>query len=214
MRVRNLKNKKDILNNSSYYLSNPEDYKDKWKSYFKNDNPIYLEIGCGKCSFIYEIAKRNPENNYVGMERIDTVLAYGIKEISGKDELSNLVLINYDASSIDKVLKKEIETLYLNFSDPWPKKRHEKRRLTSFSFLEKYDTIFKDEKNLEFKTDNIGLFEYSIVSLSKYGYVIEDLSFDLHKREDFDNIVTEYEEKFSKKGFKINYLKAIKRFKK
>lgn len=210
MRVRNLKNKKTILEESSYYLENPLDYTGKWNTYFKNTNDIYLEIGCGKCSFIYELAKRNPDKNYIGVERIDTVLALGIKEISGRDMLSNLVLLNYDAEKIDSVFKGEIKSLYLNFSDPWPKKRHEKRRLTSFKFLEKYDTIFKDEKVIEFKTDNINLFEYSTVSLSNYGYIIKDFSLDLHKRKDFDNIVTEYEKKFSKKGFKINYLKAVK----
>lgn len=210
MRVRNLKNKKEILESSPYYIDEPGLFKGKWNTYFKNDNPIYLEIGCGKCTFIYEIAKRNPDKNYIGIERIDTVLAYGIKEIEKLEKLSNLVLINYDAFHIDDIISEEINTLYLNFSDPWPKKRHEKRRLTSFNFLEKYDTIFKDEKNLEFKTDNTNLFEYSLVSLSKYGYSIIDVSFDLHNKKDFDNIKTEYEDKFSKKGFKIKYLKAVK----
>ena len=210
MRVRNLKNKQVILSESNYYLDNPEAYKGKWKDYFKNTNPIYLEIGCGKCSFIYEIAKKNPDKNYIGLERIDTVLALGIKGISEREKLSNLVLINYDAENICDIFDKEITEIYLNFSDPWPKNRHEKRRLTSFSFLEKYDIIFSSKRIIEFKTDNIGLFEYSLLSLSRYGYTIEDFSLDLHKREDFDNIVTEYEKKFSKKGFKINYLKAVK----
>ena len=210
MRVRNLKNKKEILESSSYYINNPIDYKGKWEDLFKNNNPISLEIGCGKCKFIYEIAKRNPNQNYIGLERIDTVLALGIKEIEKYEKLPNLVLINFDALDLGDIFDKEIDTLYLNFSDPWPKTRHEKRRLTSFNFLERYDIIFKDKKVIEFKTDNTSLFEYSVVSLSKYGYIIEDFSIDLHNKKDFDNIVTEYEEKFSKKGFKIKYLKGVK----
>ena len=211
MRVRNLKDKKEILENSNYYidLDKAKEYKGKWNQYFKNDNPICLEIGCGKCKFIYEMAKKNPNKNFIGMERIDTVLALGIKEIEKEDELSNLVLINIDALKISEVLLHEIEILYLNFSDPWPKARHEKRRLTSFNFLKEYDIIFKDDMVLEFKTDNTSLFEYSIVSLSKYGYKILDLSFDLHNKKDFDNIITEYEKKFSNKGFKIKYFVII-----
>ena len=210
MRVRNLKNKNEILEGSDYYLENAIDYKGKWEDYFKNNNPIYLEIGCGKCKFIYEIAKKNPDKNFIGIERIDTVLALGIKEISKYEKLPNLVLINADALDIEELFSHEIEVLYLNFSDPWPKARHEKRRLTSFNFLEKYDIIFKDKKVIEFKTDNTDLFEFSVISLSKYGYEIVDFSLDLHNKKDFDNIVTEYEKKFSNKGFRIKYLKAVK----
>lgn len=210
MRVRNLKNKKEILSSSNYYLDNPTEFKGKWNTIFKNDNPIHIEIGTGKCKFIYEKASNNPSINYIGIERIDTVLAIGIKEIENKEKLNNLILLNYDAEKIDDLFLKEISKIYLNFSDPWPKKRHEKRRLTSFNFLSKYDIIFKDEKIIEFKTDNEDLFLYSVISLNNYGYKIIDISLDLHKKKDFDNIVTEYEIKFSNKGFKIKYLKAIK----
>ncbi len=210
MRVRNLKNKKEILSSSNYYLDNPTEFKGKWNTIFKNDNPIHIEIGTGKCKFIYEKALNNPGINYIGIERIDTVLAIGIKEIENKEKLNNLFLINYDAEKIDDLFLKEISKIYLNFSDPWPKKRHEKRRLTSFNFLSKYDIIFKDEKIIEFKTDNEDLFLYSVISLNNYGYKIIDISLDLHKKKDFDNTVTEYEIKFSNKGFKIKYLKAIK----
>ena len=211
MRPRNLKNKKEILDNSPYVISNPEEYKGKWNKLFSNNNPIHLEIGTGKCSFIYEMAKAYPDINFIGIERIDTVLALGIKEIEKYDKLPNLYLMNYDALDIDKLFSKEIEHVYLNFSDPWPKKRHEKRRLTSFRFLEKYDIIFVSDKNITMKTDNKDLFEYSIVSLSSFGYTITDLSLDLHKKQDYNNIMTEYEKKFTKKGNKIYMLEAVKK---
>lgn len=211
MRIRNIKNKKEILDNCKYVINNPESYKGKWRNLFKNNNRIHLEIGSGKCSFIYEMAKQNPNINFIGLERIDTVLALGIKTIQNYPHLNNLYLINYDANNIENIFNKEIDTLYLNFSDPWPKTRHEKRRLTNFRFLEKYDIIFLGDKKLIMKTDNKGLFEYSIVSLTNYGYKIMDLSLDLHKKEDYNNIMTEYEKKFSEKGSQIYMLSAIKK---
>ena len=211
MRVRNIKNKKEILKDSKYVIEDPTIYKGRWNKLFNNSNPIHLEIGSGKCSFIYEMAKTYPDINFIGIERIDTVLAYGIKEIEKKEELSNLYLMNFDALSIEDIFDKEIDTLYLNFSDPWPKTRHEKRRLTNFRFLEKYDIIFKGDKRIIMKTDNTSLFEYSIISLSNYGYKIIDLSLDLHKKEDYNNIMTEYEKKFSKKGCQIYMLSAVKK---
>lgn len=213
MRIRNIKDKKDILNSSSYIVGDPLSYKNRWNDLFGNDNPICLEIGSGKGSFIYELALKNPNINYIGIERIDTVLALAVKNIEEKDKISNLKLINYDASLIDDLFNRDISQLYLNFSDPWPKKRHEKRRLTSLPFLKKYDIIFKSDMIINFKTDNRKLFEFSITSLSNYGYKIKDISLDLHKREDFDNIMTEYEKKFSNKGYNICYLKAEKSFK-
>ena len=211
MRVRNIKNKKEILESSKYVIDNPTTYKGKWNTLFNNSNPIHLEIGSGKCSFIYEMAKTYPNINFIGIERIDTVLAYGVKEIDKKEELSNLYLMNYDALDIENVFDKEIDTLYLNFSDPWPKARHEKRRLTNFRFLQKYDIIFTGDKKIIMKTDNRELFEYSIISLSNFGYKIIDLSLDLHKKEDYNNIMTEYEKKFSKKGCQIYMLNALKK---
>ena len=210
MRIRNIKDKKDILKSSSYVIENPKDYKEKWNTYFKNNNPIHLEIGTGKCTFIYNMAKNNKNINFIGIERIDTVLALGIKEIENEEKLHNLVLINYDANYLDDILGNEVEKLYLNFSDPWPKNRHQKRRLTSFSFLEKYDIIFKGDKKIEMKTDNKDLFEFSLVSLSEYGYKLKDISLDLHNKKDFNNIMTEYEKKFTKKGCKIFYLNVEK----
>lgn len=210
MRIRNIKNKDKILEKSNYVIKNPLKYKGAWEKYFKNKNPIYLEIGTGKCKFIYEMAKKNPDINFIGIERIDTVLAYGVRELEKLEILGNLVLINYDANNIDSLFNKEIDMVFLNFSDPWPKKRHEKRRLTSFSFLKKYDIIFSSDRKIMFKTDNKELFEYSIISLTTYGYKIVDISLDLHKDKDFDNVMTEYEKKFSSKGDKIYMLKAVK----
>lgn len=210
MRIRNIKNKDKILEKSNYVIKNPLEYKGCWQKYFKNKNPIYLEIGTGKCKFIYEMAKKNPDINFIGIERIDTVLAYGVRELEKLEILGNLVLINYDANNIDSLFYKEIDMVFLNFSDPWPKKRHEKRRLTSFSFLKKYDIIFSSDRKIMFKTDNKELFEYSIISLTTFGYKIVDISLDLHKDKDFDNVMTEYEKKFSSKGDKIYMLKAVK----
>ena len=210
MRIRNIKNKDKILEKSNYVIKNPLEYKGCWQKYFKNKNPIYLEIGTGKCKFIYEMAKKNPDINFIGIERIDTVLAYGVRELEKLEILGNLVLINYDANNIDSLFNKEIDMVFLNFSDPWPKKRHEKRRLTSFSFLKKYDIIFSSDRKIMFKTDNKELFEYSIISLTTSGYKIVDISLDLHKDKDFDNVMTEYEKKFSSKGDKIYMLKAVK----
>lgn len=209
MRIRNIKDKEKILTNSKYIL---KDYnlKGKWKEKFKNNNPICVEIGTGKCSFIYEMAYNNPNINYIGIERIDTVLALGIKEIEKRPHLNNLYLINYDALKVEEIFDHEIDTIYLNFSDPWPKKRHEKRRLTNFRFLKKYDIMFTSDSKIILKTDNESLFEYSIISLTKFGYKINDISLDLHKRVDYNNVMTEYEKKFSSKGCKIYMLNASK----
>lgn len=196
MRQRNVKNKDIIINNSKYFLEHPENYLGKWEDVFKNNNPIYIEIGMGKGKFIIENAIKYPNINFIGIEKFDSILALALKHIP--DNLTNLKMIRLDAINIDKVFNKEIEKIYLNFSDPWPKKRHEKRRLTSFNFLEKYDLIFKKENNIEMKTDNKDLFCYSIKSFNNYGYYIEDITFDLHSREDCNNIMTEYEEKFTK----------------
>ena len=209
MRVRNVKNKKEIISNSIYTIDNPESYKGKWNTLFNNNNPIYLEIGMGKGKFILENAKNNPNINYIGIEKNGSVLSYAIKKIE-EYKLNNLKLICFDANKIDEIFSKDIDLLYLNFSDPWPKNRHEKRRLTSNSFLEKYDKIFKKDRLIEMKTDNQGLFEYSLISLVNNGYKIEDISLDLTNKEDFINVRTEYEEKYILKNNRIYYLKVIK----
>ena len=209
MRLRNLKNKEEIINNCDFIITDPFKYIGKWKDLFKNNNPIHIEIGMGMGKFIYENALNNPDINYIGIERYDNVIARAIKKL---DKLDNLILVRMDAREIDKVFKKEIDLIYLNFSDPWPKKRSINKRLTSPIFLEKYDKIFKNTNNIIMKTDNRDLFIYSIESLSNYGYKLSNISFDLH--ESSDNIITtEYEDKFVSIGKNIYYLEALKWYK-
>ena len=210
MRVRNVKNKKEIISNSKYIVSNPVDYKGKWQELFNNSNPIYLEIGMGKGNFIIENAKMYPNINFIGIEKNASVITYAIKKIEGL-ELNNLKLICFDANKIDDIFNRDISKLYLNFSDPWPKERHAKRRLTSKIFLDKYDSIFKDDKLIEIKTDNKDLFSYSLISLSNNGYIIQDISLDLTNRSDIINIRTEYEEKFILKNNPIYFVRVLKR---
>lgn len=206
MRLRNLKNKEEIINNCDFIITDPFKYIGKWEDLFKNNNPIHIEIGMGMGKFIYENALNNPDINYIGIERYDNVIARAIKKL---DKLDNLILVRMDAREIDEVFKKEIDLIYLNFSDPWPKKRSINKRLTSPIFLEKYDKIFKNTNNIIMKTDNRDLFIYSIESLSNYGYKLSNISFDLH--ESSDNIITtEYEDKFVSIGKNIYYLEALK----
>ena len=209
MRQRNVKNKKEIINNSKYIILNPSELKGKWQEIFNNNNPIYIEIGMGKGDFILENAITYPNINYIGIEKYDSIIALAIKKIE-KYDLNNLKLIRMDALNIDDVFNKEISKLFLNFSDPWPKPRHVKRRLTSDNFLEKYDNIFKNEKVIEMKTDNQKLFEFSLVSFNKSGYMVIEISLDLHNSDNTNNIMTEYERKFSEKNNRIYYVKVVK----
>ncbi len=209
MRIRNIKNKQEILDNCDRVVKNPSQYKGQWQKKFNNLNKIYLEIGTGKCSFILESAKKNPNINFIGIEKSASVLAIGIKNVI--DIPKNLFLLNYSASEINKIFDNEIDLLYLNFSDPWPKERHEKRRLTSDNYLKKYDLIFKNEKHIVFKTDNQLFFEYSIISFINNKYLINDISLDLHNSKINDNIITEYEEKFSQKGQRIYMINIYKK---
>lgn len=208
MRLRNVKDKEEILNNCKYLIKNPEEFKGKWKSLFNNDNPIYIEIGMGKGKFILENALKYPNINYIGIERFDSVMAKAIKKIP--NSIENLKLIRMNALDIDKVFSKEIDLIYLNFSDPWPKKRWYNRRLTSKIFLDKYDLLFKDTKRIEMKTDNEDLFIYSLETLSSKGYALSDISFDYHKT-DTDIIMSEYEMRFSKEGKNVYHLFAQKK---
>lgn len=208
MRLRNNKNAKDIISNSKYVILNPNEFISSWSTVFGNKNPIHIEIGMGKGDFIIGMAKKYPDINFIGIEMYDTVLMYAAKKLEEID-IPNLRLIRMDANEIDKVFKKEISLIYLNFSDPWPKNRNAKRRLTHERLLSKYDSIFKDEKVIHMKTDNIKLFAFSIESLSEYGYILKNVTLDLHS-EDIDNVETEYEKKFVSQGIKINRLEAYK----
>lgn len=207
MRLRNLKNKEEIMYNCDYLITEPFEYIGKWNKLFNNNNPIYIEIGMGFGKFIYENALNNPNINYIGIEKYDNVVARAIKKIDNK--LDNLLIIRMDARFIDKVFDKEIDRIYLNFSDPWPKKGQANRRLTSPYFLGLYDKVFKSSNNIHLKTDNTSLFIYSIESLNNYGYKLSNITFDLHKDES-NIITTEYEEKFVSKGNNIYFLEANK----
>lgn len=209
MRLRNVKNAKEIVNNSEYIILEPNKHKGKYKEIFKNNNPIRIEIGMGKGDFIIGMAEKYPNINFIGIEKYESVMVRAIEKLENKN-IKNLRLIRMDAITIDKVFNKEIDTIYLNFSDPWPKTRHAKRRLTSDIFLKLYDKIFISTPHIIQKTDNILLFASSIESLSKNGYTLEKVSLDL-KNTDIENVLTEYETKFMNMGVKINYLDAYKK---
>ena len=208
MRIRNLKNTEEIIQNTKYLVNECKEYKGKWNKLFNNDNPIYLEIGMGKGNFIINMAKKYPNINFIGVELYTNVIARALKKLENEN-IPNLKLININALELNEVFDKEISLIYLNFSDPWPKKRNAKRRLTSESFLDIYDNIFANNKVIELKTDNTILFESSIVSLTNYGYKINEISLNLAST-DKDNVETEYETKFKNLGINILYLKAEK----
>ena len=209
MRLKNVKGANEIIIKGLYYVEDPYINKGNWNKVFNNDNPIYIEIGIGKGKFIVENAIKYPNINFIGIEKYDSVLVRAIQK-SNELELNNLKLVRMDAKRIEEVFDHEVDRIYLNFSDPWPKDRHYKRRLTSYVFLDKYEHIFKNNKYIIMKTDNINLFNFSLESLTNHGYNIEFMSNDLHSLNDVDNIMTEYEEKFSNKGIKINKLIARK----
>lgn len=207
MRLRNIKNKEEIIKNSEYIIENYKEYKGKWHTVFNNNNPIYIEIGMGMGKFIRENAQKYPEINFIGIEKQDNVLARSLPMIP--KGITNLKVLRLNALEIDEVFSKEIDKIFLNFSDPWPKLRHNNRRLTSKIFLEKYDNIFSNNKIIELRTDNENLYIYSIETLSAVGYKLSEVTFDLDSI-DKNRITTEYEDKFIKKGNKIYYLKASK----
>ena len=208
MRIRNIKNAEEIVKDNKYIIENPEKYKGHFQELFGNSNEIHLEIGMGKGDFIISKAVNNPHINFIGLEKYTSIVARALNKLENL-RLPNLRIINGDALNLNNIFDKEISTIYLNFSDPWPKQRHSKRRLTSIIFLRIYDDIFKSKCVIFQKTDNTNLFESSIISLTNYGYKIEDISLDLWSTDKFYE-ETEYERKFKNKGVKINYLKATK----
>ena len=210
MRLKHVKGAEEIIKKGTYYIENPKEYRGSWNKIFSNDNRIYIEIGMGKGNFIIENAIKYPEINFIGIEKFDSVIVRAIQK-SNKLELNNLKLIRMDAMEIEEVFYKEIDRIYLNFSDPWPKERHAKRRLTSPIFLEKYDFIFKGNACIIMKTDNNNLFEYSLETLKENGYDLLEVTRDLYSEDISDNIATEYEKKFVNKGIKINRLYGIKK---
>ena len=207
MRIRNVKNKEQILENSKYLVKNPKENIGKWNKLFNNNNPIYIEIGMGKGKFIIENAKVYKDINFIGIERFDSIVAKALPKI--EEGINNLLIIRMNALEIDEVFFNEVDRIYLNFSDPWPKVRHHSRRLTSNIFLDKYDRIFKGSNEIYLRTDNTDLFTYSIETLSNKNYRLNDVTFDLHKETE-NLITTEYEDKFTSKNMPIYSLKAIK----
>ncbi|RKQ29680.1 tRNA (guanosine(46)-N7)-methyltransferase TrmB [Oceanobacillus halophilus] len=191
-------------------IPNPSEHKGKWKELFGNDHPIHIEVGTGKGQFIVGMAKQYPEINFIGIELAKSIIVSAAQKVlETESDQSNILLLNENASDLREMFDiNEISGIYLNFSDPWPKNRHEKRRLTYKTFLEQYNDILIPDGSVIFKTDNRGLFEYSLVSLNDYGMKLEEVNLDLHDIDDPTNIMTEYEEKFSAKGQPIYRLKA------
>ncbi len=204
MRLRNNPKANEILeNHKEFVVLNTKDYKGKWHQLFANDHPIFIEIGMGKGDFIIENAKRYPDINFIGIEKFPSVLVGAIKKLDEEPQvLPNLKLMKEDALVLNDVFKEnEVSRIYLNFSDPWPKKKHAKRRLTSEVFLPIYQNILDENGELILKTDNRILFEYSLISFQHYGMDFVDVCLDLHHSEGYeDNIQTEYERKFSPFG--------------
>lgn len=209
MRLKHVRGADEIINKGVYYVASPEVYKGKWSELFQNNNPIHVEIGMGKGDFIIENALRYPDINFIGIEKYDSVIVRAIQK-SNELELNNLKIVRMDAAYLDSVFDKEISVIYLNFSDPWPKDRHAKRRLTSPIFLELYEKVFVSDSHIVMKTDNNLLFDYSLESLVDFGYDIVYSTRDLHNEDVTDNIATEYEKKFVKLGVPINKLEALK----
>lgn len=209
MRVRNRKGATELLEaHPQYVILNPADAKGRWQEIFGNDHPIHVEVGSGKGAFVSGMAKANPEINYIGIDIQKSVLSYALDKVLATD-VPNIKLLWVDGSDLTDYFEEgEIDRLYLNFSDPWPKKRHEKRRLTYQSFLATYQQILPENGEIHFKTDNRGLFEYSLVSFSQYGMKLKGVWLDLHASDFKDNVLTEYEQKFANKGQVIYRVEA------
>ncbi|MDN6639673.1 MAG: tRNA (guanosine(46)-N7)-methyltransferase TrmB [Tetragenococcus sp.] len=189
-----------VANNPQFVVPDPKKWRGHWKERFANDHPLHIEIGMGKGQFITEMAKAHPENNYIGIDLETTVVSFALDKVK-EAELSNVQLLHVDGSALTEYFAdSEVDLIYLNFSDPWPKKKHEKRRLTSKKFLAIDEEILQPGGEIHFKTDNQGMFEYSLASFSQYGMTIKQVWLDLHASDFADNIMTEYEEKFSEKG--------------
>jgi len=209
MRVRNRKGATELLEaHPQYVILNPADAKCRWQEIFGNDHPIHVEVGSGKGAFVSGMAKANPDINYIGIDIQKSVLSYALDKVLATD-VPNIKLLWVDGSDLTDYFEDgEIDRLYLNFSDPWPKKRHEKRRLTYQSFLATYQQILPENGEIHFKTDNRGLFEYSLVSFSQYGMKLKGVWLDLHASDFEDNVLTEYEQKFANKGQVIYRVEA------
>jgi len=202
MRLRNIPGSKEAIKLSEYVISEDRDCAGKWNEIFGNKNPIHIEIGMGKGRFLTELAKKHPEINYVGIEKYSSVLLRALQKME-ENPLPNVKFIRMEAEHILLYFgREEVERIYLNFSDPWPKDRHAKRRLPSREFLDRYRILLKSGGHLEFKTDNRALFDFAVQETETAKWEILALTYDLHHDEAMrkDNIMTEYEERFSSKG--------------
>lgn len=202
MRLRNIKGSKEFISASPFVIQTPEDYKGKWSSLFQNQNPLHIEIGMGKGQFIHQLAEKNPQINYIGIEMYSSVL-YRALEKRAETDLDNLYFLRFDAKYLEEIFDNgEVERIYLNFSDPWPKERHSKRRLTSSLFLSRYDKILAPEGFIQFKTDNRDLFDFSVETVEQSAHWhIDEITYDLHHSEFVEgNIMTEYESRFVAEG--------------
>lgn len=202
MRLRNITGSREVIAESGFVIHEPQEHKGSWNEIFHNDNPIRIEIGMGKGRFIMDLARMNPEINYVGIEKYSSVLIRGIQKMES-DPLPNLYFIRMDAEEITAVFdREEVDRIYLNFSDPWPKDRHAKRRLPSREFLHRYDEILVKGGVIEFKTDNQDLFRFALEELEPAGWRLDQMTEDLHHDEEMmrGNVMTEYEERFSSLG--------------
>lgn len=203
MRLRNIPGSREVIGESKYVIHEMEEAKGKWSEIFQNDHPIYIEVGMGKGRFITQLAIENPDKNFIGIEKYSSVLLRALEKREQLPELTNLYFLRMDAEDLEQVFASgEVSGIYLNFSDPWPKDRHAKRRLPSKEFLARYDKILKKEGKVEFKTDNIDLFRFALEQVEEAGWKLEAHTFDLHNDSEMvkGNIMTEYEERFSSQG--------------
>ena len=202
MRLRNIKGSKEFIEASPYVIQEPEQLKGKWSSLFHNNHPLHIEIGMGKGQFIHELAASNPDINYIGIEMYSSVL-YRALEKRAETELENLFFLRFDAKYLADIFDHgEVSRIYLNFSDPWPKDRHAKRRLTSAGFLAIYNEILTSDGFIQFKTDNRDLFDFSVETVEESAlWNINEITYDLHHSEFLEgNIMTEYESRFVAEG--------------
>lgn len=203
MRLRNIPGSREVIGESKYVIHEMEEKRGRWSEVFQNDHPVYIEVGMGKGRFITQLAIQNPDKNFVGIEKYSSVLLRALEKREQQPELTNLYFLRMDAEDLERVFGTgEVAGIYLNFSDPWPKDRHAKRRLPSKEFLARYDKILAREGKVEFKTDNKDLFDFALDQVKEAGWNLEAYTYDLHHEEEMaiGNIMTEYEERFSSQG--------------
>ncbi len=215
MRIRKKKWAQPELDICPYFVKNPKDYSKRWRDFFKNDNEIQLEVGCGKCSFVAQKALKHPDINFIAVDIKSDMLGVGRRNIEalfsehGKTP-TNIALVAFNVENIDELIHKDdnIRQMYINFCNPWPREKHKKRRLTHVTKLSKYRTFLNDGAQINFKTDNDELFEESLAYFKESGFETDYVTYDLHNSEIKDNIMTEHEAMFSAQGIKIKFLTA------